>query len=284
MNVAKARDYFSAYYEGSLERGLRQSFETRLKEDAQLQAEYRAFERTMLDLDAMGRVEIEPPADLHEKIAARLDRAIWEQKKDKTPVLGMTWWKGVVMGFAVAAGVLVAFVGIKGYRANTAGILPLSTLEQFTLTAQNSRSVILTYPKVSHRVISIRDETKGQVIDTEDLKNQGIESKPLENVGDSAQLLSIEVDSPNGSMTYVALPGGVLDSRNAGQGTVKDLALAIAGHYGKPVKLQPKDDADKVVAWDFTTVDPLEATSNAVRSLNMAVQQNASGVISIEKD
>ncbi len=83
MTLAKAKDYFSAYHEGSLDRGLKQAFETRLREDTQLQAEYRAFERTMKELEAFGCVEVEPPSDLHDKIAARLDKAIWDQKRQK---------------------------------------------------------------------------------------------------------------------------------------------------------------------------------------------------------
>src|SRR5947209_1700267 len=107
MNLAKARDYFSAYYEGSLERGLKQAFETRLAEDAQLQAEFAAFEKTMKGLEAFGAVEIEPPADLHERITARLDHAIWEQKRTASRFTGLGWWKMGFMGAAVAAGLFV---------------------------------------------------------------------------------------------------------------------------------------------------------------------------------
>src|SRR5438270_5999926 len=138
MNLAKAKDYFSAYYEGSLDRGLRQSFEARLNEDAQLQAEYRAFERTMRDLGAMGQIEIEPPEDLHDKIAARLDYALWEQKRQKAPLMGVPWWKGLAMGLAVAAGVLAAFFGVHSYQVNAAGVIPTpSPVEGFDVVMQS---------------------------------------------------------------------------------------------------------------------------------------------------
>ena len=287
MNLAKAKDYFSAYYEGSLDKGLQQSFEARLREDAQLQAEYRAFERTMHDLEAMGRIEVEPPADLHDKIAARLDYALWEQKRQKTPLMGLSWWKGLAMGLAVAAGVMAAFIGVSTYKvrsANTIGIPFPTASDTFDVVQQGPTSVLLSHPKVAHMLMNIRDEQTGELKDSEVLTNQPIQSKPLENIGDSAQLLSVEVNSPNRSITYIALPGKVQDIRTSGEGTMKDLALAIAGHYAKPVKLQPRDDADRTVTWDFASSDPIEATNNAVKPLGLTVQLTASGVISIQKE
>src|SRR5437016_300995 len=187
MNLAKAKDYFSAYYEGSLDRGLQQSFEARLKEDAQLQAEYRAFERTMQDLGAMGKIEIEPPEDLHDKIAARLDYALWEQKRQKAPLMGLSWWKGLVMGLAVAAGIVTAFIGVHSYRADTAGTgIPFMNVpvEGFEVVMQNPTSVVVSHPRVAHMQVLIRDEATGELKDSEVLTNQPIQSKPLENVAD----------------------------------------------------------------------------------------------------
>src|SRR5579859_1468627 len=181
MNLGKARDYFSAYYEGSLDRGLKQSFEARLKEDAQLQAEYRAFERTMAGLGALGRIEIEPPADLHEKISARLDRAVWDQKRAKTN----SWfalWKVFVLGAAAATAVFVGFykLNANGDSQNRAGIAGLPTPgseAQFKFSSRN-QTVYLSFPTVDHATVVIKDGN-GKILDSEALDHQGISDKPL---------------------------------------------------------------------------------------------------------
>src|SRR5687767_3235474 len=83
MNADKAREFFSSYFEGTLDAGLRQAFELRLETDAETQAEYRAFERSMGQLDTLKDIEIEIPYDLNEKISARVDRHIFEAKRTK---------------------------------------------------------------------------------------------------------------------------------------------------------------------------------------------------------
>jgi hypothetical protein len=286
MNLGKAKDFFSAYYEGSLDRGLTQSFESRLKEDAQLQAEYRAFERTMESLGHMGSIEIEPPADLHEKIAARLDRAIWEQKREKSPVNGLSWWKGLVMGAAIAAGVFVAFIGFSGKfhngAANTAGIVPtLAASEQFSFASRNG-VVSMSYPTVNHLNVVVRDAA-GRVLSSVELNNQDMPSKPLVNPTDRAQLVSIETatDAPR---TYVALPGHARDLSTTGKGSLKDLAVALAGHYGKPVVVDAFEEADKTTSWDFTSADAVDAANTAVKSLGLAIQEGPTGVVHIQKN
>jgi|GEM_PF-4063019 len=42
MNAPKAREYFSAYRDGSLDKGLKQALERKFQEDGLLRAEYQA--------------------------------------------------------------------------------------------------------------------------------------------------------------------------------------------------------------------------------------------------
>ena len=53
MNHDKAREFFSAYYEGTLESGLRQQLEARFRADAHLKADYAAFVET---IEALGEL------------------------------------------------------------------------------------------------------------------------------------------------------------------------------------------------------------------------------------
>ena len=69
MTNDKAREFFSAYHEGTLEPGLCASLERRLEGDASLQAEYAAFAETVESLNSMRFESVEIPAYLGDRIA-----------------------------------------------------------------------------------------------------------------------------------------------------------------------------------------------------------------------
>ena len=71
MNQSKARDFYSAYYEGTLDFGLTQAFERALTTEAEVKAEYEQFVRVMEDLKVCKPL-VEPPEDLHLKIRERV--------------------------------------------------------------------------------------------------------------------------------------------------------------------------------------------------------------------
>jgi hypothetical protein len=288
MTLAKAKDYFSAYYEGSLDRGLKQALETRMREDAQLQSEYRAFERTMQALESFGTVEIEPPADLHDKISARLDKVVWEQKRQKASGFSFAWWKGLVAVSAAAA----CIFGFLSYSKNQANVSPASVFggsgnssaAQFTFGAAtaNGRSLEMSYPAGDAKV-SIKDAEGHFLGEPMDLQGREIKSKPLENSSDAAQLITVEADlNDNSSVaSYVALAGKTKDPATTGKGTVKDMALAIAAHYQIPVVVQNKVDGDAPTSWDLSVPDPLGAAHAALTGLSVSVQQDKSGILLI---
>src|SRR5581483_925490 len=101
MNQEKAREFFSAYFEGVLEPGLKQSFEARLAADAMLQADYAAFSETMGELRTMPEEEIEAPIFLSDRVATRLDEVF--VKGSPRGIFGswQTWPKAI--GFAALA-------------------------------------------------------------------------------------------------------------------------------------------------------------------------------------
>jgi len=288
MTLAKAKDYFSAYYEGSLDRGLKQAFETRIKEDAQLQAEYRAFTRAMKELEAFGSIDIEPPADLHDKIAARLDKAIWEQKRQKAPTFSFAWWQGLV-AVTVAAACVIGFVTYSDHQrqTSTASLLPVggsSLPAKFTFAASgpSGHGVALNFPGEDAKLV-VKD-SDGKVISSVDLNGQEVREKPLENTSDTAQLIGIEADTPDGPIaaSFVAVPGRLRDPSASGKGAVKDLATAIAGHYQKPVVIQNQADGEKPASWDLTTNDLLGAATASLKGLGLSISEEGSGIILIQ--
>src|SRR5579862_7354737 len=119
MTHEKARDFFSAYHEGNLEPGILVSFEQKLNGDAALRAEYDRFATTLDQLSALRDTQIEPPVDLNERIAARLDRHVWEQKQ----VAPKAWFVRLrLVAFSGVAAVLLvgAAISIKN-RDNSSG-------------------------------------------------------------------------------------------------------------------------------------------------------------------
>jgi hypothetical protein len=287
MTLAKAKDYFSAYYEGSLDRGLKQAFETRLREDAKLQAEYRAFVRTMKELEAFGCVEVEPPSDLHDKIAARLDKAIWEQKRQKAPALSFAWWKGLV-GVSVAAALVILVISVtknpgRTSESNPLGIPSVGSANvpfkfAFSASADNGRIVTLSFPSTEAKV-SIKDASGKLVSDSVAPGNQEIQ-----NGAKDVKVLNVEANSGEDTIaaSSVAVPGTEKNANTTGKGTVKDLAIAIAGYVQKPVVIQNSNDGDKAVSWDLTTNDWIGAATGSLKGLGLSISESNSGVILIQ--
>lgn len=281
MNLDKARDYFSAYYEGSLDRGLKQTFEARLREDSELQDEYRSFEYTMRELDSYA-TPINIPSDLHERISARLDKHVWDEKQKKAPAL-VTWWKSILVGgVAVAVVALGTFAVKSGGRASVAGSgLPLASGASLKLSVIKDNAVGVDYPAQQDTIV-IRD-SKGAVLTRVDLGGQEMKAKPVENPNADAQLVSIEVVKHK-EIRYLALPGSVRNKQAAGKGTLKDFVVALAGFYDVPVVLQSKDQLDTDMSWKFESSDASSAADKELRSLkNMQVEQKDS-MISISQN
>lgn len=285
MTLAKAKDYFSAYYEGSLDRGLKQAFETRLREDAQLQAEYRAFERTMKELEAFGCVEIEPPSDLHDRIAARLDKAIWDQKRQKTSALNFAWWK-LLGAVSVAAACVIGVLTYTDHQSQSspANIVgggsgnPVPFKFTFKSNADNGRIVNLTFP-ATDATVSIKDGSGNSVSNSVAPGGQVIQ-----NGAKTVKILNVEADSGDETIaeSSIAVPGTEKDANTTGKGTVKDLAVAIAGHIQKPVVIQNSSDGTKAVSWDLTTNDYLGAATGSLKGLGLSISETANGVILIQ--
>lgn len=278
MSHDKAREYFSAYYEGTLERGLQETFERALSTDAQVQAEYRAFERLMSSMEVLKAEAPEPEFDLHEAIARRLDKHIYEEtRRAKHPIFA--WWKSAALGGLATVALVATILQLRTNQTGpgVANIAPIAATERVELKSGNGQ-FNLHYSTSGEKTILVR-AADGSVLEQRELKNGSLTS-PLSNPNAKAALLKIEVTGEPGE-TYVALPGKRMQSGPTGEGSVKDLAQALAGYYRVPVLLTlGKEDVQ--LQWTFEPGDGLGAAVKALGNTKYSAQQNADGVLSIQ--
>jgi hypothetical protein len=271
MNIEKAREHFSAYFEGSMDRGLRQSFERELSQDAQLAAEYRAFEQTMTELGLLPNIEIKVPDDLHEQIMRRVDLAAWEQER-KAPATGwLNWFRPLLIGTAVLAiaGLAVLQMNNRGTSgAMEANVIPsVAPASIANLSVDRTDTgVMLRFGKAGTAVIRSQ---KGEILESVKLAaNQG---KGI-NTQTQPQVISVALD--NQRPVWIAIPGSEKQTLEASQGSLKELASALAGSYQVPVVLSV-DDADQAVTWQPGADQITESAAKATESLNLQVELKA---------
>lgn len=280
MNPAKAKEHFSAYYEGTLDRGLKQAFETRLREDAQLNAEYLAFENTMQQLDGMRTVDVVVPSDLHERISARVDKHVWEQKREEKPSY-LKLLRGLALAGVAGAGFFVAITQFRGNSGvSQSGIIsaPGSNPAKLDISS-TANGVRLSYKDARDQRVLIKDESGAILQEIQLQANKAIEDKPLTNESADAQLLTVEFEG--GNPTLLALPGTVRNTEKTGEGSVADFARALAGKFGQAVVVEAPQTGQKV-NWNFDTADPVGEAKEAVSPLTLNVELRQSGIIWIQ--
>ncbi len=281
MNLEKAREYFSAYNEGSLEKGLTEAFERALRTDAQVQAEYRAFERLMGDLEALKAPVPEPESDLHEIVSRRLDLHIHEQKR-RTPVSLLGWWKGLALGGLATAALVMAAIQM---RSGPTTIQEPMISSNFALAAQEKlvlkpagNGFQLEYGTKGEKTITIRS-ADGAVLKEQTIK-AGLFKSPLDNPNPTAKLLEITVEGE--APIFVAIPGTRMQPATAGEGSVKDLALAVAGFYRQPVMLSLGEEIK--LSWSFELGEAVAAIEKLLAETKYTVQQGEGGVLLIQSN
>lgn len=268
MNAHKAREYFSAHYEGSLDRGLRESFERVLRSDAQIQAEYKAFCGTMDQLSQFGLADVEPPSDLHDRIMARLDLNAWEQKQQRR-IPTFAWWKTGLVAAAVIA--VAAFGAIRAGQEAPGTPTEATVVPQMSPRARldvkpTENGVELSYPRVGNRVVSIRN-AEGQEQERIELVNQAIENKLLTNEGATAAIVEIVIED---SHTWIALPGQGESPDAVGQGDIRQLALDIANQCRIPVVYQGADL--NLNPWEIDSSDAHRSAEGALKNHNLKIE------------
>ncbi len=278
MNPSKAREYFSAYAEGSLEPGLRSAFERELGNDAQLQAEYKAFEKTVQALEGLQTNAIEVPSDLHERISARLDKHIWDQKQVSKPTL-LTWWKAVALGGAATLAIIGVMASISSRSAGSAaGFGPAVQLNVKPSLIMDNGELILRIPAGS-RGIEIRDELTGTLIQSLNPANDRETRSPLRNRSNAARLLTIEFGDGTKKL-LVAVPGKVRTKASEDNGTSVELALAAANYYQVAIELT--NAGDQKWSWNLTGTQPSDAKITGADGAATTIELGRNGLFFVK--
>jgi hypothetical protein len=278
MNREKAKDFFSAYHDGSIEPGLKQSLEQQLRSEPDLRDEYRAFEGTMRELNELRFEKIEIPFDLEETIAARLDRNQFERRRSLPPAWSL-WVRNLALTGVAAAivfGALTVMATDNQPDSIAAGIVAPPAADKLRV-AQIEHGVELTYTASDRRTLVVRSGIDGDELGRFEIVRQSLKS-PLENPHPVATLMSIRIDGEESAM-LVALPGSLPEPEISGEGTVADFARSLAGFYRVPVVVEVADPT-MPATWTFASTDAQEAAAQ-VLGATYSVEHRASGILHI---
>jgi len=277
MTHDKAREYFSAYHEGTLEPGLRASLERKLAGDVSLRAEYEAFSETVGALDALKFESIESPSYLSDRIAARLEPAretaaapfwaSWFGKRQPTSQANPRF----VWAMGLAACVLLASIGLQGMQSADA-------LHASILSGAGSGNV--EWKKSDAGVTAT---FKGGPARELSVVAEGGQPQAYRLV--SQQELVLALTNPNGKahrftvlsdkdvVATVVLPGDRPVGKKAGSGTMEEFATALADSYRVPVVVKGTP-AGGTMKWSFEDLDARKAAEEGLNGQGSATMMD----------
>lgn len=281
MNRAKARDFYSDYFEGTLDRGLTQMFERALKEDASLREDYAQFCELMGGLDSLKDIEVPEPAFLHERIEKRMN----EKSAQKTAEPAFWWlnWGRWAFAGATALAAIALIINLTAQPAKSqnsmAGIMPEIGIKAEMppkLSRDDQGLTLLFKPGSAAKVTFLKeDSTAGNEVFNLDA-GQELRS-PVVNGAAAAKLVEIEFSSSHDRIV-VAVPGTKITPERSGSGTVRELALALANTFGRPVQLAVENPAQRIV-WEFKAGDEVDAVSQILRQYGLSLESRTDGIL-----
>jgi len=268
MNNEKAREYFSAYNEGTLDAGLARAFESKLNADTSLKHEFDLFQSTVKDLDFLREEAVEVPFDLNERISAAVDRSIYEKKQSAQP--GWTLWlRNLAFGGLAAAAIVAAYMSItSGSHSGTAsasvginGPAATRTIEQIEYK-KSKNGIQMNYRPSAKHTVSIKGGREGDK--TVEVDANGW----LNNLSNDQPQAAVFVVEVAGELppTSVVVPGTERSNTSIGQGSLEELGKALANKYGLPVLIK----VDKVggeLSWNLSDSDGYAATQTALNGV-----------------
>jgi hypothetical protein len=281
MNNDKAREFFSSYFEGTLDFGLVQQFEQKLRADADLMADYAAFVETMNELDAMRYEEIEVPQYLSDRIATRVEQ-VAEKSRVGVPAW-MVWFRGLSLGAAATAAVAFAFIGLSNLQTDgpvaTGSVVGGGTMNADHLNFQyKDGKVQLQYKPTSNKTVIVSSGVNGKELERFNLDGSTLDSA-LENTQASTALFDVQVQGSNEKAT-IAIPGTAIASdQTPNTGGLKEFAAALAEQFRVPVLLEVQDTG-KAVSWERTG-DNARAEATKVLGDGYSVDVRPSGMLVI---
>lgn len=279
MNATKARDFFSAYYEGELGGGIKEAFERALLDDPDLKAEYEEFCATMRLLEEP-TPEVEIPVDLHEKIMARLDLQAWEEKQNQKVSIWGQWRLALIGGIAVVA-VIATVVSLNNRSGENSIATPVPIPGQVKPVAEyvdlvaDGKTLSISIRNGKNATYSLRDIADNAELGTIDVVG-GKVMQALQIESQTARAYGI-YDNRNSEKLVIALPGSQQGEELKGSGNVLDLAVAIAGTFRTPIIVRAKD-RDKQYSWDFDKSDDTAVISTKLNPQSLSISVREDGI------
>lgn len=271
MTNEKAREFFSAYSEGTLDAGLAQSFEAKLKVDAGLKAEYEQFESTLKELESLRNEEIEVPFDLNDRISAAVDKSIYDKKRTAQPAWTL-WLRNLAFGGLAAAALVGGYLSI----INRPGSGPIEAgpgigqknppapknIEQIEYKL-SPNGVRMEYKPTDKHTVTIKGGSEGEKTFNVD-SNLWLNRLTNDQLDSAVFTVEVKGEIPP---TLVVVPGTQRTESVAGQGSILEMAKAAADKYGVPVIVKSNQSMSEI-SWDFTTEkDSHKAVQGALQNL-----------------
>lgn len=279
MNINKARDFFSAYYEGELGGGIKEAFERSLTTDPALKAEYEEFVEIMKMLEEPAE-EVPAPHDLHDKIMTRLDHESWQEKQTAKPGVFSNWklaFVGALALVAIVAGGLSITNRGTGENSTEASWIPTGATkvtEKVDVVAENGK-LVLNLEANSGSQYQIRAYGSTEVIEEVSLKGTTFETEINTKSPDT---VALEVINAKGeSKLLMVHPGTRSESLLKGEGSIVDCAKAIASTFRTPILIRVPDP-EQHVAWDFESTDDYNVRSTKLAASKLSLSLRTDGV------
>ncbi|HRI44320.1 MAG TPA: hypothetical protein PLL78_09530 [Fimbriimonadaceae bacterium] len=272
MNANKAREFFSEYYEGKLDRALKQAFERRLESDSDLKADYRQFEIVMLRLGQLKDMPVNVPEDLHEKISSRIDRQLYAAKRS-APGGFLAWWKSAALAGLACAAIVAAVIAIRGGSGDTsqANFVPVAPPARIVDDKGTIRLQFDNPKGAPEKTLVVRDGAGETIIQMTIPGGKPVES-PLTNSRPEPVLMTIEIGEQR---LLVAIPSRSIVPASSGEGSIEALALAISGRFRVAVQVEVPNSSEKA-SWEFYGTDAMatKASTNGRSVLLTKISEN----------
>lgn len=279
MNLDKAREYYSDYFEGSLEPGLRDQFERELSENADVKEDYAGFVQAMNAFADLREDEVEVPFDLHDRILARVDLNIWEKERSKPKGLG-AWWRTLALGGVAALGIigtLYTIVNKSGGTASSASIVSGGSASLNPVFLANGQQLTLQLNAAKGVVLKVLLQETGAELSKVVFDRPQVDA-PIRFTGAGGKLVKIVLSNGDRvSETLIAVPGDSA-TKAATNATVGQFAIAMASYYKVPVQV-PQDKVNETVTYELSGTSAKDAPKSTISESKITVESRGGLIV-----
>lgn len=278
MNANKARDFFSEYFDGEMEPGLKQSFELALSRDESLREDYARFESAMNLLAETDFAEAAVPNDLHDKIMAKLDLHDYEAKHAAKPGLFGSWKLALYGGVAVVA-IVAGVYGVtrpaQSQNTSTATIFPGKTQRALNVDVKMVDGKLKLVVENAVDVNIVVRELGG---DKEQRLHVGASGMASELTNEDLTAVASEVLVDQEASFVIVLPGSNQGSMYEGAGDVLDCAKALADAYRAPIMVRVSDKS-KPVEWKLSPEGGIKGQLTKLQEAKVSLSVREDGLV-----